>query len=119
MNIVDTFNKSVLNEEIEYKYEYRITKTNINLYNYGITSEVQSYGIEIERKDIINGKIVNLERDGVYNISPQRYKVQELAKILYDNGVSPLNAIEIIGDYSSNYIADFDDVLKSKSISIG
>lgn len=119
MNIVDTFNKTVINEETEYRYEYRITKSNITLYDYGVNSELQSYGIEIERKDIVKGKTVNLERDGVYNISPQRHKVQELVKLLYNNGVSPINAIEILGDYVDEYIVDFDDVLKSRSISIG
>ncbi|AGK98393.1 DUF6514 family protein [Clostridium pasteurianum] len=116
MEIVDTFSKSTLNGDTEYKYEYRITKSNIILYDYGVNSDVQSYGIEIERMDIVNGKTVNLERDGVYNISPQRYKVQELVKLLYNNDVSPINAIEIIGDYVDEYIVDFDDALKSISI---
>ncbi|MDF2505314.1 MULTISPECIES: DUF6514 family protein [Clostridium] len=116
MNIVDTFSKSIMNGETEYKYEYRITKSNIMLYDYGVNSEVQSYGIEIERQDIINGKTINLERDSVYNISPQRYKVQELTKLLYDNDVSPINSIEILGEYVDEYISDFDDVLKGISI---
>ncbi|MFT8313779.1 MAG: DUF6514 family protein [Clostridium sp.] len=115
MNIVDTLSKSVVDGDTEYKYEYRITKSNIILYDYGV-NEVQSYGIEIERMDIVNGKTVNLERDSVYNISPQRYKVQELVKLLYNNDVSPINAIEIIGDYVDEYIVDFDDVIKTISI---
>ncbi|AJA48862.1 hypothetical protein CPAST_c27950 [Clostridium pasteurianum DSM 525 = ATCC 6013] len=116
MNIVDVFTKSITNDEIEHKYEYRITKSNIEIYNYGVNNDVQSYGIEIERKDILNGKTINLERDSVYNISPHRHKVQQLTKLLYDNEVSPINAIEILGDYVDEYIIDFDNVLKEISI---
>lgn len=116
MNIVDILSKSITNDDIEYEYEYRITKSDIFLYNYGVNGNVQSYGIEIERKDIVDGKIINMERDCISNISPQRHKVQQLTKLLYDNGVSPINAVEILGDYVDEYIVDFDDILKESSI---
>ena len=51
-----------------------MTKGNIYLSGYKNPIELQSYGIEIERQDIIKGSIINIERDYVKNISCQRYK---------------------------------------------
>lgn len=116
MNIVDTLSKKVIADGTEYRYEYNITRAKVLLSDYGINKEVQSYGIEVERKDVIDGKVVNIEREVVKNISPQRHKVQALAKLLWDNVVSPVNFIEVIGENIDEYIIDYDEVFKDTSI---
>lgn len=116
MNIVDTLSRKVTADGIEYRYEYNITKTKVLLSDYGLNKEVQSYGIEVERRDVSDGKVINIEREIVKNISPQRHKVQALAKLLFDNVVSPVNFIEVIGENIDDYIIDYDEVFKDTSI---
>lgn len=116
MNIVDTLSKKIVSDGVEYRYEYRITKATILLSEYGINREVQSYGIEVERKDLVDEKVINIEREIVKNISPQRHKVQELTKLLADNLVSPVNFIEVIGENIDDYIIDYDEVFRDISI---
>lgn len=116
MNIVDTLSAKVIADGIEYIYEYNITRTSVLLSDYGLNKEVQSYGIEVERRDVVDGKVINIERECVKNISPQRYKVQALAKMLCDNLVSPVNFIEVIGENIDDYIIDYDEVFKDTSI---
>ncbi|WP_243449400.1 DUF6514 family protein [Clostridium acetobutylicum] len=71
-------------------------------------TKIQSYGIEVERKDFVDNKIVNIERDDIKNISVEKEKVHNLMEILYKNVVSPIHFIEVIGSYVDNYTADFD-----------
>ncbi|WP_438335105.1 DUF6514 family protein [Clostridium cochlearium] len=112
MVVVEDLKKVYKEGELEHNYFYRMTKGNIYLSGYKNPIELQSYGIEIERQDIIKGSIINIERDYVKNISCQRYKVHKLLKLLYDNFVSPIHLIDIIGEYIDNYIKDFDNELK-------
>ncbi|MBI6873250.1 DUF6514 family protein, partial [Clostridium aciditolerans] len=92
--------------------EEPLLKGNISI-TYGVdTIEVQSYGIEIERQDLVDGKLVNIERDCVKSISPERHKVHNLMKLLYDNNVSPIHLIDVLGDYIDEYIVDFDKEIK-------
>lgn len=116
MNIVDTLSRKITVDGIEYRYEYNIVKTKVLLSDYGLNKEVQSYGIEVERRDVSDGKVINIEREIVKNISPQRHKVQALAKLLSDNLVSPVNFIEVIGENIDDYIIDYDEVFKDTSI---
>lgn len=111
MLVVENLVRSTEEENVEYNYYYRLLKDQVTL-NYGGESlEVQSYGIEIERQDKIDGNIVNIERDYVKCISPQRHKVHKLLKLLYNNSVSPFHLIDILGDYIDDYIIDFDKEL--------
>ncbi|MBU5485146.1 hypothetical protein KQI86_12450 [Clostridium sp. MSJ-11] len=111
MVIVENIMRSVKTDEMEHSYYYRMLKSNISL-NYSNQSvEVQAYGIEVERQDIKDGKVINIERNYVRGISPQRYKVHKLLKLLYDNSVSPIHLIDILGDYIDEYIVDFDKEL--------
>ena len=112
MIIVENLSKIHQGEDMEKTYFYRLIKDKFNL-NYGDELiEVQSYGIEIERQDKVEGNIVNIERDYIENISPQRHKVHSLLKLLHENTVSPIHLIDIAGDYVDEYINDFDNVLK-------
>ena len=107
-NLIRTENR----ENVRNVYLYRLLKNNINITYGKDTIEVQSYGIEIERQDVIDGKLVNIERDSVNSISPERYKVHNLLKLLYDNAVSPIHLIDVLGDYIDEYIIDFDKEVK-------
>lgn len=101
---------------IKYVYYYRMMRNNLKLaYNNEII-EVQSYGIEIERQDIINDRIIGIERDSIINISPDRHKVHNLLKLLHDNTVSPIHLIDVIGCYVDEYISDFDMLIKETAM---
>ena len=95
-------------EKIKYNYFYRLLKGKVSISCETDTIEVQSYGIEIERQDMLNGELINIERDCVENISPDRHKVHNLLKLLYDHTVSPIHLIDVLGDYIDEYIIDFD-----------
>jgi hypothetical protein len=110
--IVESMVRNEINEDMKHNYFYRLTKNNISLSINGEKMDVQSYGIEIERQDILNNSIVNIERDGVKSISPHRHKVHSLLKLLFDNCVSPVHLIDVLGDYVDEYIVDFDEALK-------
>lgn len=112
MDVVENLCKVKENGKVKYIYNYRIIKSTISLKYEEEKIDVQAYGIEIERQDIYNGSIINIERDCVKNISPHRHKVHTLLKILYDNVVSPIHLIDIIGEYIDKDITDFDEVYK-------
>jgi hypothetical protein len=115
MVVVESLSRHACRDKLKYNYIYRMTKNNLLIRIEETVSEIQSYGIEIERQDIEDGRIVNIERDCVKSISPQRYKVHELLKLLYNNEVSPIHLIDILGEYIDKYIIDFDEVLKDTS----
>ncbi len=110
--VVENLIRTESRENMRNVYLYRLLKNNINITYGKDTIEVQSYGIEIERQDVIDGKLVNIERDSVNSISPERYKVHNLLKLLYDNAVSPIHLIDVLGDYIDEYIIDFDKEVK-------
>ena len=113
MEVIENLCKKVTDDDVKCNYFYRLVKSQISVSMCGEPTQVQAYGIEIERQDIVDNKVVSIERDCVENISPQRYKVKNLIKMLYDNTVSPIHMIDILGDYIDEYISDFDDVLKN------
>jgi len=113
MVVVENLYKKVTNGDISYTYFYRLVKSQISVSMYDEFTKVQAYGIEIERQDISNGSVIRIQRDCVDNISPQRYKVKNLIKMLYDNTVSPIHMIDILGEYIDEYTSDFDEMLKN------
>ena len=68
----------------------------------------QAYGIEVERQDVIDGDLVNIERDSVNNISTNKEKVKKLFDLVSKNNVSPIHLIDVIGEYVDEYITDFN-----------
>jgi hypothetical protein len=115
MMAVESLVRNEICEDVKRNYFYRLIKSKNSLSMDDETMEVQSYGIEIERQDIMNNSIVNIERDCVKSISPHRHKVHSLLKLLYDNCVSPVHLIDILGDYIDEYIVDFDEALREIS----
>lgn len=110
--VVESLVRTQGKEKIKYNYFYRLLKNKISITYGKDTTEVQSYGIEVERQDLVDDKLVNIERECVKSISTQRYKVHNLLKLLYDNSVSPLHLIDILGESIDEYIVDFDKEIK-------
>ena len=82
------------------KYSYRMTKS--MLYNEDV------FGIEVERQDIKNGQVVNIERDSINVVSKQKEKASKLLNLLFENNVSPIHLIDIVSPYAEdNYVDEF------------
>jgi len=113
MVVLENLYKKVTDGDVDYNYFYRLVKNQITVSMYDELTKVQAYGIEIERQDVTNGEVICIQRDCVQNISPQRHKVKNLIKILYDNSVSPIHMIDILGEYIDEYTSDFDEILKN------
>ncbi|MBU3189398.1 DUF6514 family protein [Clostridium bowmanii] len=113
MVVLENLSKKVTEEDVKHNYYYRLLKSQISVLMDNEPTEIQAYGIEIERQDVINDTVVFIERDCVESISPQRHKVKALIKTLYENTVSPIHMIDILGDYIDEYISDFDEMLKN------
>ena len=113
MVIIESLYKKITNGDVDYNYSYRLLKGQISVSMYGKLAEIQAYGIEIERQDVIDGTVVGIQRDCVENISPERYKVKKLLNMVYDNEVSPIHMIDVLGEYIDEYTSDFDEILVS------
>ena len=113
MVVVENLSKKVTEVDVKHNYFYRLVKSEVSVLAYDGHTNVQAYGIEVERQDIVDDMVIYIERDCVKNISPQKYKVKSLIKMLYDNTVSPIHIIDILGEYIDEYIVDFDEALKS------
>lgn len=113
MIVIENLCVKVSDENGKHNYFYRMVKSEMSVTMLGGDTKVQAYGIEVERQDIIDDMVVFIERDCVQNISPQRHKVKNLIKMLYDNTVSPIHMVDILGEYIDEYITDFDEMLKN------
>lgn len=101
MKIVDSLSSSINREGTEFKYVYRLIK---GQYKYE-----QAYGIEVEKQELKDGQAIDIERDEIKLISNNRYKVNELLRLLYRNQVSPIHLVEVLGEYVDEYIYDFEN----------
>lgn len=108
MNLVEEYTTVNSDSDIEFRYAYRLIKKEYK----GVTA----YGIEIERKDYVGLKNVNLEREKIDIISIHRHKVKQLLMKLYNNQVSPIHLIDIIGSYADEHAYEFDIRTKEKVI---
>lgn len=111
MVLIESLTKIDFVEDVKHEYFYRMFKNEFSVDREGRKVGIQSYGIEVERQDIKEGQIVNIEREYVKNISPQRHKVHNMMKMLYDNLVSPIHLVDILGESIDYLIADFDDLI--------
>lgn len=112
MTIVELLVKSEEVIGVKYKYFYRLVKRELLIDSvYEGKVVIQSYGIEVERHDIVNDNMVNIERNSIENISPSRFKVHNLLKFLFDNTVSPVHLVDIIGEKVDEYVSDYNDKL--------
>lgn len=103
MIIVNSLRKKLSMDECELNYSYRLTKT--------LWKGQDVYGVEIERADYIDDIVINIERDSVNLISPDKMKVNTLVEMLYKYGVSPIHLIDIIGESVDQMVKDFKEVV--------
>lgn len=108
MNLVEEYTSINRDNDVEFRYAYRLIKKDYK--------EITAYGIEIERKDYIGLENINLERKKIDVISPHRYKVKQLLMKLYNNQVSPIHLIDIIGVYADEYAYEFDIGIQEQAI---
>ncbi|MEQ8154387.1 MAG: DUF6514 family protein [Clostridiaceae bacterium] len=95
-------------DEKTYKYFYRVIKNMIEIASeVEDTVKTQSYGVEIERHDIINNTLVKIEKNTVHNISPNFCKVNNIVKNLFEKAVSPLHLVDIIGTEADESVFDY------------
>lgn len=67
--VKECFDITVEKENYKMNYFYRMT--------FGRFKGRQVYGIEVERQDIINGGLVNIERNSVNNISTDKERLRD------------------------------------------
>ena len=108
MNVVEEYICINNDTNTEYRYAYRLITMEYN--------GVIAYGIEVERKDYVNLKNINLEREKIGLISTQKHKVKQLLMKLYSNQVSPIHLIDVIGSYVDEYIYEFNIDLPKEAI---
>lgn len=116
MTVVESLSRNETNFKATYRYVYRLIKSSIDLPSDSEYIKVQSYGIEVERQDIVNDEIINIEREEIKSISPHRYKVHNLFKLLYENSVSPVHLLDVVGEYVDEYIFDYDKILNNTNV---
>ena len=107
MNIAEEYEFKSKQEDIEFNYFYRLIKSDYR--------GTPVYGIEIERKDYVGMKNINIERDKVDMISYKKHKAKEILMKLYKNNLSPIHLVDIIGYYADKfaYEADSKNLFKS------
>jgi len=91
-----------------YIYYFKMTKSNIKKDGTFLPYKLRTYGIEIERHDMVDDKLVEIKKKCIKSISSNRYKVDKLLKILYNNTVSPIHLINIVEEYVDSFDFDYD-----------
>ena len=99
MKINKTLSTIVNINEKEVKYIYRMTEKDIR--------NRQAFGIEIERQDFNDGQVVNLERDYVSLVASEEKRANDILLLLFNNLVSPIHLVDIVGEYSDLCAAEF------------
>lgn len=100
MKIKKSLSKIISIDDKETRYIYRIIENKLK--------SVQAFGIEIERQDLNNGQIINLERDSVSIVASEEKKANEILMLLFNNIVSPIHLVDIVGEYSDLCINEFN-----------
>lgn len=103
MEIIEEFTSVNRNEEVEFRYSYRLIKNTLN--------DIELYGVEVERRDYIGINNINIERERIDIISNKKNEVEKLVETLYDGQVSPIHMIDVIGNSVDNCAYEFRDDL--------
>lgn len=109
MNLLEEYNCVNKIDGVEFRYSYKLIKNNYK--------GINGYGIQIERKDYSNLKVIGSEKDSIELISTQRHKVKELLMKLYTNVVSPIHLVDIIGNYVDEHVYEFDNNKERQAMS--
>ena len=116
MVVVESMSRGKIVGDTRHVYFYRLVRRNIVMTSENGSIEVQSYGIEIERQDMVNDELIAIRRENIENVSPHRHKVHNLLKLLYDNLVSPIHVVDVIGEYVDCYSSDYEEILQGAAI---
>lgn len=84
--------------EREMQYIYRLLLKDYN--------NKKVYGLEVERRDISNNQVVNIERESIEEISIVKDRVKEMIDILYNGIVSPIHVVDILGGEIDKCVAE-------------
>ena len=98
MKIKTTLSTKINVDEREIKYIYRLIEKSIK--------NKQVFGIEIERQDFKFGEVINLERDYISIVSNEEKKANDILFKLFNNLVSPIHLIDVVGEYSDLCVAE-------------
>lgn len=99
MRIKKSLSKIVNFDDKESRYIYRIVENSIR--------NRQAFGIEIERQDFEEGEVINLERDIVDIVTSNQRKAEDILMLLFNNLVSPIHLVDIVGEYADLCVNDF------------
>ena len=99
MRIKKSLSKIVNVDDKESRYIYRIVENSIR--------NRQAFGIEIERQDLNCGEVINLERDTINIVASNEKKAEDILVLLFNNLVSPIHLIDVVGEYSDLCVNDF------------
>ena len=99
MRIKKSLSKIVNFDDKESRYIYRIVENSIR--------NRQAFGIEIERQDFEEGEVINLERDIVDIVARNQRKAEDILMLLFNNLVSPIHLVDIVGEYADLCVNDF------------
>lgn len=100
--IKEKFVFSRITNGIERKYYYKLIKT--------IIGKDDVFGIEVERIDLKDDIIIDTFKDSIELVSPIEDKVKNLLRMLYENQVSPIHLIDIVGPFVDEYVNDFKEI---------
>ena len=100
MNILEEYKSVNKQKNIEFRYYYRLINKKFN----GVTA----YGIEVERKDYIGSKNVNLQRDKIDVISPEKEDVEKMLVKIWSNQLSPIHLVDVLGAYVDDNVCKFN-----------
>lgn len=101
MKIIENLIKVKNENGLKYEYSYKLVKNNLK--------NKDIFGIEVERLDFEEDKLVNLERDFIKYISIDELKVKELLLLLAENIVSPIHLVNILGEYVDIYTEEMNE----------
>lgn len=113
MSILKIIKNIVDCDEIVYEYSYHLIETHFNQ-NINDRKDIKTYGIEVGRKDIINGQEVSSIKESIKYISPYKNKVDDLINMLHEHCVSPIHLVEVIGEYVDEWVVDFDNIIEEE-----
>jgi hypothetical protein len=99
MMVVENLWRKLNIDNRECDYSYRLIKSDFK--------GTAVYGIEVERIDYYDDKIVNIERDSIDKISPIYDNVLQLLNLVYENQVSPIHLIDVLGERVDELVEDF------------
>ena len=95
MKIKKTLSKLVSFDDRESKYIYRIIENTVK--------NRQAF----ERQDLNCGEVINLERDTINIVASNEKKAEDILVLLFNNLVSPIHLIDVVGEYSDLCVNDF------------